>query len=800
MSAETAAALARSIESWLSPFLCESVVQATPMPDDVCIAREDLRSELQRVLQDRMVDRIEAPQFFRVVEALAKREGDDAVLSANEANYVTLALTLSPLQFFGPASPADGAEPPSNTPLTMASFSPLLHPIQDTLQFFDPDRVMRLQTLAHLTVAADHIDQVIALAEKYRQTLYVKESGSEGWFTAYRNFVSAENVLGIAEWFTDATLSSAELDGIRNFLSQLYDMRSSLQIFRNNYEVGAVLDNAISTEKFFGSPFAQMAHVEELFGTDNHEHDDSHGTPLLRNYLRGVIGLATQCGATRFAAEFANVADAELDDPYFRRFIESALPAGGMRFLEGPVRSFGNAMVSLDSLLVIAAGGVVGQLAAGSSAGRALAATLQARLGAARYVLPGVPLLTRLPGEAWLGLAGMKLAGNFVVEAGKLVGMEFTGYALGGESGAQFGAKLYLFGLGITSGFADRATQMLTAEALGANVDLLLKGDVSDAALTALDWAEQMTPEQLQLVSVRLAKVGNLRSFRLSRGMDPEVLARRLLLVRSELAQVLNLRAELEGIMLQIAAKQDRVARVLSEHRAFLSDEMIDRADAIVKDVQTRHAQAADGMTPLDALKLEVRLWKRVPRKFDGWLGEARGQINRATRSRARPSSGTTSPQKTVRGPRLVRAPGAAREKQKPWMPAWLRKNAEPAPVAEPTTPVDPLDLLIENPPEKLTTDVMEHASLDCVKVNEVPKILREWYADASIGWRRAFLQRLRSLGGHGPSRWKRIRVFDRHGIILQARVDHFRFFFRQVGNNQYEFFNLVERNALPWK
>ena len=215
---EAAGILVEDYTRLAAVFPCEllrrvAIKKSITMDADLfCPDSNSIRKDFERVLQDGRMDTTEAPVLYEIYRFHA---GDDKVLSKEEAETNAIHRYLEKFGEIlkGVNADVDGSLAKKDGKIEARAIM-LLEFHKGFQKDLESSEQLRSQLLEEILRVETLIARLLNLAEQYRSRLLDDER-------SYFNFVSAENLWGVPSLFGCDPASKFELDGIRNFISNL---------------------------------------------------------------------------------------------------------------------------------------------------------------------------------------------------------------------------------------------------------------------------------------------------------------------------------------------------------------------------------------------------------------------------------------------------------------------------------------------------------------------------------------------------------------------------------------------------
>ncbi|PIR17689.1 MAG: hypothetical protein COV46_03160 [Deltaproteobacteria bacterium CG11_big_fil_rev_8_21_14_0_20_49_13] len=787
MDPSTAEYLKSSVTDWLEPFICENGHDECLREGDKCIPAEDISFELNRILKDNKLDRVEAPLFYATIAELA----DDGYLTMNEALNVTLWLTASPAsRILGNLQNMDMSDSDNNEREDFMGLSPFVGSVQSYMLMFKSDDAKMLAVIQQTLMVAEQIQYDIEFAEDVYQTLTDNER-------SYLNFISAENLWGISYLIADQTFSSLEVDGVRRYLERLRSIGTGSLIFLAGLLKGYLIDNDPFVQEFLHSSYGKVSMIGPLYQQSKSTVFEELGDSYYKQYCVDSVWLAVECGAYRFAEVLVDRYENNTKVKIKGRDFEHVLPSGLFRFFNGPVTRLGNALGSLDSAVSYISGGVVGRLAARGLRGQKVVAASLRTLGPVRKLLPGIEWVAVNAGDSLMGWRGIKWLVNFSAEWSKLSVYSYGGSVLGGDDGAQAGAMIYLFGLGSSVMFRSAMEGVLSRDIIKADIEAISSGNISDAAMQIIRRSEEMSAVELENLAKRIARSATRGAdLTLPKGMNSAQLANRLTKLRGEIAKIerietnmfdaLDRITSLQSEILTTAAKNGEAVRIQAIEDMYAQLEKIDKlhigGDITFQQLQTAAAKIRDVKNRLDAILGDIKGQLKVEKKPAPSAAPTTRKAG-AKASERRVSTERPALEHPDRIP--VEKSGAGPGKQK------INRTV--------VTVADPAQAILTNPPLELSPVLLSAVSRGRVSFANGCTELKGWYHRTTPANRKALLRRIHELSLGELRGWK---VSTRNSVISHARVARsFRLFVERDGNGFYKITNLKHRgNIHGWR
>lgn len=276
---------------------------------------------------------------------------------------------------------------------------------------------------------------------------------------SYFNFVSAENALGLASWFTrdGHPPSSGRLKGTTLVVSELEDQLMGLEILLESIEMGLFPENNFLVQKYLNGPFA------DFIGLHAYLINGANGPykGRMQRSMRGLVSLAMSCNAEDAAILLAKSARRFIPDVQF--FFEDLLPSGWERFRSGALTDFANSTLSLHHLLGYASGGILGHVVMRGAAARSAVTAASGNL-AARIAVPGILFINSSASSGTLLNGTLRVVGNFAAESIKFGAIMAAGQYIGDTNGRHVAGFLYMGTLGFVGSLGIQALSHISRE------------------------------------------------------------------------------------------------------------------------------------------------------------------------------------------------------------------------------------------------------------------------------------------------------------------------------------------------
>lgn len=494
---EAASTLVEDYTRLAEIFPCElirkvAIKRSLTMDADLfCPNSNSIRKDFERILQDGRLDTTEAPILYWIYRAHA---GDDRVLSKEEAETSDIHLYLKNFGEILERIEPDRCLANAYGFLESETLSRLVD--YKRFQFdLEPSRELRSQLLEEILQVETLITGLLSLAEQYKNQLLDEDR-------SYFNFVSAQNLWGVPNLFGCDPASKFELDGIRNFISNLSRIDSGLKVFKYRYEQG-ILSNSPDVRAFLESPFARLIDADCIFSGDV---EASCTDYLIATHVKNAkvaVKFAADSGAVRFADELAKAFSKDLGEED-QQAIKSVLPDDPASFIETNFVGFANAVAGLDSAAVLAGAGIVGKALTGSVKFLTVAEKAKKGVGVFKYAFPGVQLLKTVPGQRAIAKVAIG-AGNFAAEIGKAAFYVGAANYIGGKTTARWAGMAFNFFAGAINSYRAALYQNFSGR--------LASEDGNKIVATFLEGRGFATNGLDELAS-KGATYGNPRSFR----------------------------------------------------------------------------------------------------------------------------------------------------------------------------------------------------------------------------------------------------------------------------------------------
>lgn len=689
-----------------------------------CLDTQFYLQDLERILADHYVDQLEAPWL---VSRLKPAAGQDLTLSLDEAQVFQ-----------------------DNRIVSIPKVAPPL--LIDDLENFN-------KVLPHLEKTSEHIDSLIAACESWLQD---ELQNAESFF----HFLSAENLWGLSSRITadGSPFSDMELNGLKNFLSWLYRMRTGLRVFQSQLQQGRHRFNSRVVQEFLASPFALFAHLSFHFEGEKEEPagDDEETYYRFLHFERGVIQKAMDGGSQRLAAFLARQYVTRMEAEYpawraknFEGQIFKVLPGSLFRFLDGPFTIFANSVASWDSVALALTGSLAAKVGGGIAAGAKLFLKLNEMPAALRWLIPGNVAFTR-GDNFWVN--GLKIFANLGLEGVKLSALTTTAYAIGGETAEHWVGGAAMFVGGAVNGLKSAVTANLAGEVLGGKPKLL-----------NLFLKDEATKGELRSLARLFSGEAEQKSFRLAREVDVDALAAglRKIQIEKNIAE-LSVR-QAQRISERVAGTFRGLEKLVRRNPDVLKEELLARAE--------------------EALRLPDS--KQALQSLNRLLEEARMEVRRIRLAQSplpRMDGPKPNPLDSRRGGR--RAGGGA-----------SRHNGDsPAAAEETSAPKVPngagptrLENIVNHPPEEIRARMVFQLTEGKIVVARGLRQDLENFYRGHPSLRSALWRRLKELAQDEGGDWQKL-----HGDkgLLRGRIGDFRIIAQREGD-RFIIRDIVERSNL---